>query len=63
MDQRCYNNAKRSLSKGRHSNQHHTAIVTTWVKPADIIAYDDKDVRLLGLIWFLLQINNIRDGS
>jgi hypothetical protein len=29
---------------------HHAVVVTTRVKPADIIAHDDKDVRLLGLI-------------
>jgi len=40
---------------------HHAAAVTTRVKPADIIAHDDKDVRLLGLL--LLRINNIRYGG
>ena len=27
---------------------HHTAIVTTWVKPADIIAYDGQPMVKLG---------------
>ena len=42
---------------------HHAAVVTTWVKPADIITHDHKDIGPLGLIWFLLRINNIWDDG
>jgi hypothetical protein len=40
---------------------HHAAIVTTWVKPPDVITHDDEDVRFLFRL--LLRIENARYGG